>query len=181
MVAHEKCFILLCTNDTEKECLERNLFGDVEWRIQYLTEIRAGEIGFMINLSKDELIGIFEARSEGQLNIEPDAWGGRFPAQVRVQPMSKIQRIPNAISVLAKIGIKMKKLRSGAQVPQFPVHGQEVAQKILSHFREPVPKEKKHPPRGDIIPIAPGKQTFGDVIGLDDVKGFIQKGWLIRL
>ncbi|MCW3135163.1 MAG: hypothetical protein N2V78_12660 [Methanophagales archaeon] len=107
MVEFEKCFIMLCTNATEDECLRRNLFGDLDWRLQYLRGIKTGDIGLLLNVSKDEVIGIFRARSEPQLNIVPDAWGGKFPVQVRVEPIGKIQRIRGAASIFEKIGIKM--------------------------------------------------------------------------
>jgi SpoVK/Ycf46/Vps4 family AAA+-type ATPase len=151
------------------------LFGDKDWKLQYLREIKTGDIGFLLNLSKDELIGVFRARSEPQLNIEPDAWSGEFPAQVRVEPIGKIQRIPEATSIFEKIGIKLTKLRSGAPVPQFPVHDRDVAEKILAHFREPIQIEKKIPPRIEPKPIISIKLKFDDVVGLDDVKSFIKK------
>ena len=80
MIEFEKCFIMLCTERTEKECLDRNLFGDRDWRLQYLREIKTGDIGLLLNIAKGELIGVFKARSEPQLNIEPEAWDGEFPA-----------------------------------------------------------------------------------------------------
>lgn len=173
MVEFERCFIMLCTNNTEGECLRRKLFGDREWRINYLKEIKKGDIGFLLNVSKDELIGVFRATSEPQLNIEPDAWNGEFPAQVRVEPIEKLQRITNATSIFEKIGLKMTTLRSGARVPQFSVHSKEVAEKILAHFREPIPiSEKKS---FQIETSIPTKLKFDDVIGLDDVKEFIKK------
>ena len=175
MIEFEKCFIMLCRNETEKECLERNLFGDQEWRLQYLKEIKTGDIGFLLNLSKNELIGIFKARSVPQLNIEHDAWNGKFPAQVRVEPIGKTQRIPNGSSILGKLGIKMTRLPAGAPVPQFPVHGRDVAEKILAHFRESISIEKKRPPQTEPKPIIPIKLSFDDVVGLDDVKSFIKK------
>jgi len=36
---------MLCTSTTEKECLERKLLGDRAWRLQYLREIKTGDIG----------------------------------------------------------------------------------------------------------------------------------------
>jgi hypothetical protein len=45
------CFIMLCTNKTEKECLDRGLFGDKEWRLNYLKSIKQGDIGFLLNVS----------------------------------------------------------------------------------------------------------------------------------
>ena len=48
---------MFCTSATEKECLERKLFGDKAWRLQYLREIKTGDIGLLFNLSRNELIG----------------------------------------------------------------------------------------------------------------------------
>ncbi|MBW7991989.1 MAG: hypothetical protein FVQ84_18505 [Planctomycetes bacterium] len=89
------------------------------------------------NTSLDlELIGIFRACSEPQLHIEPDAWNGKFAAQVRVELISELQRIKEAAFILNKAGVGMSQLKSGAPAPQYPVHGREVGEKILFHFRE---------------------------------------------
>jgi len=131
----ERCFIMLCNDDTEGECLERNLFGDRAKRFEYLDEIRPGDIGFLLNVNKDELIGIFRACTEAQLHIEPDAWDGRFAAQVRVELIGELQRIKEATYILSKTGVGMGQLASGAPAPQYPVHGQDVGEKILAHFK----------------------------------------------
>jgi len=138
MIQLERCFIMLCNNDTEGECLERNLFGDKAKRLEYLDEIKPGDIGFLLNVNKDELIGIFRACSEAQLNIEPDAWEGRFAAQVRVEPIGKLKRIKEATYILSKAGVGMGQLASGVPAPQYPVHGQDVGEKLLAHFKEPI-------------------------------------------
>ena len=171
----ERCFIMLCKNDTEKECLERNLFGDMAWRLRFLEEIRSDDAGFLLNVSENELLGIFVARSKAQLNIEPDAWGGRFPAQVRVQLSGKAQRISNASDTLRKIGIELTSLKSGAPVPKFAVYDKEIAEKILAHFREPVPIEKKAAKREEAEPVISEKLRFENVVGLHEVKKFIKE------
>jgi len=99
-MADKQCFLMLCKNETEEECLERNLFGDQEWRLPFLKQIKKDDVGFLINLSKNQLIGIFDARAPAQLNIEPDAWNRRFPAQVRVHPLGAVQRVSGAIEKL---------------------------------------------------------------------------------
>ncbi len=129
---------MLCDNSTEDECLERNLFGDKARRLQKLDEIKVGDIGLLLNINKDELIGIFRACSEPQLHIEPDAWGGKFAAQVRVELLGKLQRIKDAAYILKKAGLGMRQAVSGALVSQFPVFEREVMEKILAHFREPI-------------------------------------------
>jgi len=138
MIQFEICFIMLCNDLTEGECIERNLFGDMARRLEYLDEIKPGDIGFLLNVNKDELIGIFRACSEAQLNIEPDAWNGKFAAQVRVELISELQLIKDAAYILSKAGVVMGQLSSGAPAPQYPVHGQDVGENILAHFTESI-------------------------------------------
>ena len=136
MFEFERCFIMLCDDSTEEECLRRNLFGDMARRLENLDEIEPGDIGFLLNINRDELIGIFRACSEAQLHIEPDAWNGRFAAQVRVELIGELQRIKDAAYILKKAGLGMRQSVSGALVPEYPVHGREVGEKLLEHFKE---------------------------------------------
>ena len=39
----ERCFIMLCDDSTEEECLRRNLFGDMARRLENLDEIQSWE------------------------------------------------------------------------------------------------------------------------------------------
>ncbi len=136
MIPFDKGFIMLCDDRTEQECLKRNLFGDLARRFQELDEIKVGDIGLLLNINRDELIGIFRACSKAQLHIEPDAWDGKFEAQVRVELIGKLQRIKDAAFILNKAGLGMRQATSGALVPQFPVFERDVMEKILAHFSE---------------------------------------------
>jgi len=133
----ERCFVMLANMMTEQECIDRNLFGDKAKRLDCLDEIRPGDIGFLLNIDRDELTGVFRACSEAQLHIEPNAWKGRFPAQVRVELTGPLMRIKDATYVLGKAGIGMGQLASGVPAPQYPVHGREVGERLLAHFGEP--------------------------------------------
>ena len=128
---------MLCDDQTEEECLRRNLFGDMARRLGNLAEIEPGDMGFLLNINRDELTGVFRACSEAQLHIEPDAWDGRFAAQVRVEPIGELQRVKDAAYVLNKAGVETRQSVSGALVPEYPVHGREVGEKLLAHFRVP--------------------------------------------
>ena len=128
---------MLCDDSTEEECLSRNLFGDLARRLENLDEIKPGDIGFLLNIDRDELIGVFRACSEPQLHIEPDAWSGKFAAQVRVELVGELRRIKDAAYILNKAGLGMRQAASGALVPEYPVHGREVGEKLLVSFREP--------------------------------------------
>jgi len=134
MIQCERGFIMLCNDLTEGECLERNLFGDKAKNLQLLNEINTGDIGLLLNINRDVLIGIFRACSQPHLHIEPDAWSGRFAAQVRVELIDKLQRINDATFILKKAGLGMRQSSSGALVPKFPVQGREIVEKILAHF-----------------------------------------------
>jgi hypothetical protein len=138
MLAFERGFLMLCDASTEEECLRRNLFGDKAKRLQDLDEIKPGDVGLLFNFDKDELIGIFRACSEPKLYIEPDAWDRKFPAQVRVELIGKIQRTKDATFILNKAGVGMGPLASGVPAPKFPVHERDVIEKILAHFEEPI-------------------------------------------
>uniref|UniRef100_A0A7I4CRB1 DCD domain-containing protein n=1 Tax=Physcomitrium patens TaxID=3218 RepID=A0A7I4CRB1_PHYPA len=89
-------FIFMCNNETMPEDLERQLFGLTQ---RYQDSVRAITPGlplFLYNYSTKYLHGVYEATSDGGLNIDPEAWenketkkgGGpvsRYPAQVRVR------------------------------------------------------------------------------------------------
>jgi hypothetical protein len=127
---------MLCNNLTEGECIERKLFGDKARKLQDMRGIGIGDIGLLLNVDKDELIGVFRACSEAQLHIEPDAWNGRFAAQVRVKIINNLKRVKDATYILQKTGVGMSQLKSGALAPNYPVYGRDIGEKILSYFNE---------------------------------------------
>ena len=129
-----KCFIMLCTNRTENECIGRNLFGDIKSHLDYLADVEIGDLGFLLNVTKNILIGVFKARSVAQLNIEPDAWGGEFPAQIRVEPKGMLMRVSEAASVLSSAGVNLINLKRGILVPISPVQGEDVTKQLLKNF-----------------------------------------------
>ena len=78
-------FIFLSNNQTMPECFDRMLFGST-WKIcEKIFEIRKGCLCFLYNYDSSKLDGTFKARGSGMINIEPAAWGGRYPYQVRVE------------------------------------------------------------------------------------------------
>ncbi len=134
MLQFARCFIMLANMLTEQECIERNLFGDKAKRFNDLDEIKPRDIGFLLNIDRDELLGVFRACSEVQYDIEPKAWKGKFPAQVRVELVGPLMRISDAAYILGKAGVGMGQLASGIPAPQYPVHGKEAGERLLTHF-----------------------------------------------
>lgn len=82
---NRKGYVFLCSDITESECLERNLFGGMEKYQARVRGLEKGDILFLYNYNSKKLLGIFEAETELQQNIIPEAWEGVFPWQVRVK------------------------------------------------------------------------------------------------
>lgn len=77
-------YIFRCTNSTEDECFERMLFGEVPKSRDIVDKVKKGDTLFLYNVTSGRLYGVFIAGSDGQYNINPNAWGGRFPSQVKI-------------------------------------------------------------------------------------------------
>lgn len=161
------CFIMYCTTETEKECLEKGLFGDRDYNFNRLKQVKKGDIGFLLNLKTDELIGIFEAEGPVQFNIDPKAWGGGFPAQVKVKLLiPEIKRIKEATKKLGGIITLIKMKGKPYMVPQHYIYGPEITEQILYLFEVgEFPKYK----------LEEDKYKLENVAGLDDVKKFIKQ------
>jgi len=99
-------FIFNCSNKTEEECFERLLFGTDRIYGPVVIRIREGDLLFLVNLDKDVLYGVFKADSPGGYNLIPEAWGGRYPYQVRSKPIGQIREIKQADKLLKNLGIK---------------------------------------------------------------------------
>jgi hypothetical protein len=129
---------MICTNDTEGECLDRGLFGDQGWLFPYLQVIKKGDIGFLINISKDEIIGVFEAVEPARLNIVPEAWGGRFPAQINVKLITKEYKRIDRASFRLKSILELKEIKRDKfpyKIPKQKTYGPDVTNKVLESFR----------------------------------------------
>jgi DNA modification methylase len=99
-------FIFACTRKTEAECLSRLLFGTDRVYGPIVIRIRKDDLLFLNNIDTDVLYGIFKAVSDGGFKIEPQAWRGRYPYQVKVKILGQLIKLNNANEILNKFGIK---------------------------------------------------------------------------
>jgi Development and cell death domain len=83
MAGKVAAFIFGCTDATEPECYSKSLFGITKQWLSAVSGITPGTPLFLYNYDSQSLFGLFEADSGGAENIDPSAWGGRFPAQVK--------------------------------------------------------------------------------------------------
>jgi len=78
-------YVFICSYRTERECFERKLFAMPKYDWNRVSQVEKGDILFLLNCQSNCLHGVFEAITDGTLDIEPYAFDGRFPAQVRVR------------------------------------------------------------------------------------------------
>ncbi|XP_062096600.1 uncharacterized protein LOC133802319 [Humulus lupulus] len=78
--------IFMSNSTTRKECLRRKLFGLPPSSENFVKQIKAGMILFLFEYESRLLYGVFQAISDGGMNIVPNAFssiGKRYPAQVK--------------------------------------------------------------------------------------------------
>ncbi|KAL2644672.1 hypothetical protein R1flu_012259 [Riccia fluitans] len=89
-------FIFCCNDETYNECMQKRLFGLEDVFFFTVRLVKPGMPLFFFNRQSRMLFGIFEAESEGAMNIDPYAFTAdcgvqtitRYPAQVRVRLVS---------------------------------------------------------------------------------------------
>jgi len=121
----------ICSSKTEAECFQRALFDDMEKCWDEVKEVKKGDTFFLYNVDTDVLFGPFVAEYDGRLNLEPDAWNGSFPAQVRVK-WETLSLIRNASARFGFLKHKTLRLSEG--------EGEELLKAlVLEHVRIPDP------------------------------------------
>lgn len=97
--------IFACTEKSEKECFNRMLFSTNKLYADKVLRVKKGDILFLLNMDTDMLYGPFRAASDGKKDIEPEAWGGKYPYQVKVKSNGEIKSVIEAKKILSRMGI----------------------------------------------------------------------------
>ncbi|KAK9156271.1 hypothetical protein Sjap_003751 [Stephania japonica] len=77
--------IFMCNRATMKECLKRKLFGLPPSGTGFVKKVKAGMVLFLFEYEERKLYGVYQATSDGAINIVPNAFrssGMPIPAQV---------------------------------------------------------------------------------------------------
>jgi len=98
--------VLSCTDSSEEECFKRLLFATNRAHAPGFMKIKKGFLLFLLNLNSDRLYGVFRATFDSRLMIEPEAWGGKYPYQVRAEPAHDIICLSNADKLLKRLGVQ---------------------------------------------------------------------------
>lgn len=87
-------FLFRSSDDTHKECIDRMLVGQNSKLKNRVQRVKTGDIIFIhkgskrANVQSQFIEGPFFAVSDGIKDIEPDAWNGDFPWQVKIEKRS---------------------------------------------------------------------------------------------
>ncbi|XP_057971762.1 uncharacterized protein LOC131160294 [Malania oleifera] len=78
--------IFMSNTATKRECFRRKIFGLPSSQACFVKQVKAGMVLFLFEFEKRQLYGVFQACSDGAINIVPHAYrssGKQFPAQVQ--------------------------------------------------------------------------------------------------
>ncbi|THG00049.1 hypothetical protein TEA_018110 [Camellia sinensis var. sinensis] len=76
--------IFMSNRTTIEECFKRKLFGLPRAFVDFVKEVKAGMVLFLFEFEQRKLYGVFQAVTDGSMNIVPHAYrstGKLFPAQ----------------------------------------------------------------------------------------------------
>jgi len=94
----EDGMMFLCNRATEEECLKSMIFAASTSMMENMVNITEKTALFLYRLIPNRCVlhGVFQAEGVAGLNLKPEAFGGRFPAQIRVKPLFRFPYpVPN--------------------------------------------------------------------------------------
>ncbi|KAL2939660.1 B2 protein [Bienertia sinuspersici] len=80
---HIAGYIFMCNTGTKQDCFRYRVFGVPASRLWVVQKIKPNTKLFLFDFDAKLLYGLYVADTSGRFALEPYAFGGRFPAQVR--------------------------------------------------------------------------------------------------
>uniref|UniRef100_A0A7N0RFV5 DCD domain-containing protein n=1 Tax=Kalanchoe fedtschenkoi TaxID=63787 RepID=A0A7N0RFV5_KALFE len=86
--------IFMSNESTKYECLQKKLFGLPSNFVSFVKHVKVGMLLFLFEYESRQLYGVYEAMSDGGVDIVPHAYrssGKKFPAQVQIRTIWNCQ------------------------------------------------------------------------------------------
>lgn len=116
-------YIFRCNSKTEEEVFERHLLGEEAKFMEIFKGIKKDDYLFLYNCETFQFFGSYKPVGEGG-TIEPKAWGGKFPSQVRFKDLPESTKVP-----FSKVADLIKRWHN--DVFPWPELSEEQTKKIL--------------------------------------------------
>ncbi|KAG8090610.1 hypothetical protein GUJ93_ZPchr0011g28329 [Zizania palustris] len=89
-------YIFMCNSATKVECYKHRVLGLPRGRLDSVSQIKRGTTLFLYDFDAKHLYGPYCAECDGGLALVPDAFQGRFPAQVKFRIDGDFMHIPES-------------------------------------------------------------------------------------